>query len=158
TASLDLIVDEAVRATRAAAAERKVTVSSTLSRGLAVCADPRRLAQVFENLLLNAIQHSSEKGRVSVDAHVSVDGDEEGWICFVSDRGPGFAEEDLPRVFEPFFTRRQGGTGLGLALAARIVDDHGGRIQARNRPGGGAALSVKLPRRGACAEKEEGPE
>src|SRR5262249_28115909 len=157
-ASLDEIVDEAVRATRALAADRKVTVTNNLSRGLGLCADPRRLAHVFENLLLNAIQHSPEQGCVSVDAHVSVEGDERWWMCLGSDRGPGFAEEALPRAFEPFFTRRQGGTGLGLALAARIVDDHGGRIQARNRPGGGAVLSVKLPRKSACAGNEEGRE
>jgi signal transduction histidine kinase len=63
----------------------------------------------------------------------------------VRDRGPGFAEADLPRVFHPFFTRRPGGTGLGLPIVQRIVDEHGGTISAGNHPEGGALIRVDLP-------------
>ena len=107
--------------------------------------DPKRLAQVFRNLLENGVQHSPAGGEVRVAAAVVRQSDETRVECVIEDKGPGFRAEDLPHVFEPFFTRRHGGTGLGLSIVYRIVTDHGGTIVARNRPGGGARITVGLP-------------
>ncbi|MFN8573703.1 MAG: ATP-binding protein [Gemmatimonadaceae bacterium] len=106
--------------------------------------DRARLVQVLHNLILNAIQHSPRGGIVHI--HVIHDSSEPSPRCRfeVADSGHGFAVQDLPHVFEPFFTRRPGGTGLGLALAHRIITDHGGTIAAANRPGGGAMVTVTL--------------
>jgi signal transduction histidine kinase len=72
--------------------------------------------------------------------------DGEAWIeCAIMDCGPGFNPEDLPRLFEPFFSRRGGGSGLGLSIAQRIVEQHGGTLAAANRAEGGAMMTVRLP-------------
>ena len=104
--------------------------------------DRDRVRQVLVNLLENAVWAAGEGGRVQ--ARVA---QEAGHLVYtVRDHGPGFPEEDLPRIFEPFFTGRTDGTGLGLAVARRIVDLHAGSITARNHPGGGAEMRVALPR------------
>jgi len=108
----------------------------------AVAVSAPRLEQVFRNLIENAIHHSPPGGCVTVRVRRGRVG---GVECSVQDAGPGFRDEDLPRVFEPFFTRRHGGTGLGLALAQRIVQQHGGTLGAENAAQGGAVLRVELP-------------
>jgi signal transduction histidine kinase len=117
--------------------------------------DRERLLQVFQNLIENAIQHSPPGGSVALEAQEIC---EEGqrWISYaIKDSGSGFSQDDLPKIFEPFFTRRRGGTGLGLSIVQRIVEEHAGRIAADNQPEGGAVVLVKFP---LVQEKEEGRE
>ena len=140
--ALEAILQEAVRACEPLAAD--LLVRQDVPMGLpAVYADRQRVVQVFQNLVQNAIQHSPPGTRVSIAAGSAPEG-RAVW-CTVRDAGPGFAPEDLRRLFEPFYTRRQGGTGLGLSIAQRIVEQHGGRIEAHNHPDGGAVVTVTLP-------------
>ena len=67
------------------------------------------------------------------------------WIR-VSDEGPGVEESQLARIFEPYFSTHAGGTGLGLPIALRIAEEHGGTIRARNRASGGLEVTVTIPR------------
>src|SRR5260370_3398238 len=98
--------------------------------------DGSRLAQAFENLITNAIQYSTRGQAVSIS-----EAETEGFAEWeIRDRGAGFIESDLPRIFQPFFTRRRGGTGLGLAIVQRIIDQHGGMVAAKNHPDGGAVV------------------
>jgi PAS domain S-box-containing protein len=104
------------------------------------------LGQVFLNLLLNAAEalpagRPAAVHRVVVRATAAA-----GEVRVeVQDSGPGIPEALLPRVFEPFVTTKPEGTGLGLALSARIVGRAGGRLEAANAPGGGAVFTVRLP-------------
>jgi PAS domain S-box-containing protein len=107
--------------------------------------DRRRMIQVFRNLIENAIQHSPAGGTVSVKAEETRAEETRRVVCRIQDSGPGFRPDDLPRLFEPFFTRRRGGTGLGLSIVQRIVEEHKGKISLDNAPGGGAMAAVELP-------------
>jgi len=114
--------------------------------------DRGRVQQVLQNVIQNAIQHSPPGATVNVsvgqeDARAGGASAPCVWAT-VRDFGPGFPPPDLPRLFEPFFTRRPGGTGLGLSIAQRIVSQHGGRLEASVHPEGGAVMTVKLPAAG----------
>jgi len=104
--------------------------------------DRARMQQVLVNLIRNALQASGEDGKVEVSLAF-----EDGKLVFkVSDSGPGLVAGEESRIFEPFYTRRVKGTGLGLAVARRIVTGHGGDIEARNnQPEAGAQFVVRLP-------------
>jgi PAS domain S-box-containing protein len=143
-ACIAVVVNTGVAAAGSLAATHGVTVRSSVPPSLVqVPMDRPRMLQVFDNLLANAIQHSKNGGIVEVSAEVVTDG--QSVRILVEDRGPGFQPADLPRLFEPFFTRRRGGTGLGLSLVRRIVEEHNGTVTATNREGGGASMLVTLP-------------
>lgn len=138
----------AATAESCSALARKQGVKITVQMGsepVIVPMNQDRLAQVFQNLFDNALQHAPPQTAVTLVANCFEQGGRRWITCLVSDSGPGFQPEDLPRIFEPFFTRRRGGTGLGLALVQRVVHEHGGEITAQNRPEGGAVVSVRLP-------------
>lgn len=105
------------------------------------------LASAVENVLRNAVLHSGPQA----DVEVRLTRQAGEIVITVADRGPGVPEEDLKRLFEPFYRvdpsrdHKQTGYGLGLAIAARIIERHGGRVEARNRPGGGLAVNFRLP-------------
>jgi signal transduction histidine kinase len=104
-------------------------------------ADRDRIKQVLLNLVLNAIQAMPGGGRLILGASVSG-----GALTLdVSDTGDGIAPEVLRRLFEPYVTTKPKGLGLGLAIARRIVEAHGGRIEAVNSPDGGSRFRVTLP-------------
>ncbi|MEZ4264856.1 MAG: ATP-binding protein [Myxococcota bacterium] len=104
--------------------------------------DADRLEQVLVNLIRNAVQASADGAVVEARAA----GDRRGGLRFeVRDFGAGFSAEARARLFEPFHTTKITGTGLGLAVARRIVEAHGGSIEATNHPEGGALLTVRIP-------------
>ena len=155
---IDGVLEEAVAQCAQLARERGVdVVVRPAPRVVRVLMDRSRLIRLFRNLIENAIFHSSPGSTVDVEAQRPAGGGTARTRlveCRVLDRGSGFEADDLGRVFEPFFTRRREGIGLGLAIARRIAEDHGGRISARNRSdgGGGAELLVELPRGGDSGE------
>jgi two-component system sensor histidine kinase HydH len=107
--------------------------------------DRDRMVAVLVNLLENARDASPDGA--PVELRVALDGNR--LVLEVSDRGDGLSPGAEAHAFEPFFTTRVHGTGLGLALAKRVVEGHGGTIQAQNREGGGAVFRITLPREAA---------
>ncbi|MFH1723882.1 MAG: PAS domain S-box protein [Elusimicrobiota bacterium] len=103
--------------------------------------DGDQLRQVLWNVVMNALQAMGGKGLLAIST-----GMEEGEaVLRVSDTGPGVPEESRTKIFEPFHTTKQQGTGLGLAVAERIVSAHGGHILIESAPGSGARFSIVLP-------------
>lgn len=122
------------------------------NKSVIVEGDPDLLHRAVFNLLLNAVQHAGPHGTVHVELGAASKRDVPASVealkpvrLTVRDSGPGIPEEDIPRVFDPFFTTRQGGTGLGLAMVHRAVEAHQGTILVDGGSGGGAEFTVYLP-------------
>jgi two-component system, OmpR family, sensor histidine kinase BaeS len=109
--------------------------------------DPERIRQVLYNLLDNALRHTPEGGMVRCTIRKA----EQHILLEISDEGPGIPPADLERVFERLYrtdaarNREAGGSGLGLAIVRTLIEAHGGRVWAANRPEGGAVFTVTLP-------------
>ncbi len=142
---VDALLREALAACSALAQEAGVRLQLEAPPVLPVLQrHPERLVQALVNLVSNAIQYSPRGGVVSVRAEVTETYGQQLLRCTVEDEGPGFAEEDLPRLAEPFFSRRRGGTGLGLSIVRRVVDEHQGSLDFSNREGGGGRVTLRF--------------
>jgi signal transduction histidine kinase len=146
---LRAVVREAADLVRARAAQQQVQLAAEVPEGpVTACVDRGQLATVLVNLFLNALDAMPRGGRLEA----RLEGQPGGAICLtVSDTGPGIAAEVAGRLFTPFATTKPTGTGLGLSVSRRILEEHGGAIAAGNRPGGGAAFTITLP--GPAAEE-----
>ena len=146
SASLNDMINRSIRACLPAAEAAHVTLVNEVSDSLPrIMVDRRRLSRVFINLIQNAIQHSPSKGIVTVEAHIVAEGNQDWIDCAIKDVGSGIQDEDVAKIFEPFFSKRRGGTGLGLAIAQKTMEEHGGKLLARNNPEGGACLIARFP-------------
>ncbi len=153
TTQIDIaqVARETVRGASALAAEREVRLTLDAGSAAPAVADRGRIVQLLLVLLDNAVDHSPAGGEVAVCVRM-----EAGLaVIEVDDEGPGIPEADRQRIFEPFTrlpgtTRHgSGGTGLGLAVARRIAEAHGGSIEAGAPPRGGARFTVRIPGSGA---------
>jgi two-component system, OmpR family, sensor histidine kinase MprB len=138
----DVALDELARDAieRARRRARGLTFEQRIAPSL-IHADPERVGRAISNMLDNACKWSPSDGRIDVEVA--------GGRVTVRDRGPGFAEQDLPRVFDRFWrsdeARGKPGSGLGLAIVQRVAEEHGGAVRAANAEGGGAKISLELP-------------
>ena len=109
------------------------------------------MERVFYNLLLNAAQASPPRGAITVKTRRAEDVVE----IAVIDRGAGIDPKNRESIFNPFFTTKPDGVGLGLAIVSKIVDEHGGKIAVESEPGKGSVFRVYLPATAAAGIKEE---
>ena len=110
--------------------------------GVEVEVDPSQLGQVLWNLMRNAAEALDGQGTI----HVSVVGDDDDASIEVSDDGKGIPADQIENIFDPFFTTKEHGTGFGLAIVHRIVQDNGGTIRVRSVPGTGSTFTIVFPR------------
>jgi signal transduction histidine kinase len=104
---------------------------------------PDRLRQAFLNLVLNALEAMPDGGRLCIGTDCTGDS---GWVCVTfADTGCGIAPEVIPRLFEPFYTTKANGLGLGLYITHDVVEEHGGRIEVESLLGEGTTFTVWLP-------------
>jgi signal transduction histidine kinase len=146
------VVRRAVRSCAALCRDREVQIEAEVPEELPpVEMDGVRVEQALQNLMANAVQHSPRGSTVWVRGKVDEGRDEPGIRCTVDDEGPGLPEGESSRIFEPFFSRRKGGTGLGLCIVQRVAEAHGGEVTAENRPGAGARFTLVLPLAGGAS-------
>jgi two-component system sensor histidine kinase PilS (NtrC family) len=140
---LGVMVEETMQVARGEQAFASVEMAMEVDRPLPVRADPAKLRQVLWNLLRNAADAAALGGKhVHVDARCGPD----DTTIVVSDDGPGIAEDQLAHIFDPFYTTKNKGTGLGLATCHAIIAEHHGHIDVASEVGKGTQMVVVLPR------------
>jgi len=141
-ASLNEVVEKTLELLRPEIENRGVTVKTKLARDLAPTQiDPTQMQQVLVNLLKNAVQAMTVGGTLTLQTGETSDS---VWVS-VNDTGGGIPQEQINRIFEPFYTTKKQGTGLGLMIVQRIVRAHHGRIELESHAGRGTTFRVWLP-------------
>jgi len=154
--SLDKLVDRALALEAGDLERRGIQVTREPGPGHAeLVGDPDQLCQLLLGLVTNAAEALGSGGRIALRSEA----DRTGLRIEVADDGPGVSLEEAERIFEPFYTTKDSGTGLGLAMTARIVHSHGGTIQVlqgrgAGEDGQGACFRVELPRGGPEAAEQ----
>jgi len=141
------VIGEVIQLTRSEAMKSDVSVQTQFAENLsAVAGDQTQLQQVILNLILNAVQAMSESGLDVRELQISTEANQpDGVIVLVRDSGPGIHQENLDRLFDPFYTTKRAGMGMGLAICRSIVEGHGGRIWATANIPRGAAFHFTVP-------------
>ena len=142
-ADLIPIFEETLQLLRPQIEKGKVTVNKRFETLPLITVDKEQIKQVILNLLMNAIQSMPGGGELSIGGQFSKDG---YWVeLTVQDSGMGIPAEDADRLFDPFFSTKEGGIGLGLSIAHRIIDQHHGKIEVESNPGRGTCFILSLP-------------
>jgi two-component system, LuxR family, sensor kinase FixL len=152
---MNQVARDVVRLSKSDAVSRSCTVLTELDSELtSVEADPIQLQQVLLNLVLNAFDAMREIPVQFRQVVLSTKSDADGFVrTAVRDFGPGFSDNLRKRIFEPFFSTKKDGLGMGLAIARSIVESFGGVLDARNAPGGDALFHITLPGRSEDANE-----
>ena len=140
--NLNQLVQESIRFLEAEIADRNIIVESELRSDIPLLElDRTQMKQVFFNVIKNAFQAMKSGGVLRVRTDVD---DRFASVTF-TDSGGGIPEEEMSKIFEPYFTTKAGGSGLGLLIVRRIIREHGGEMELLNSPGTGLSLTMKLP-------------
>ena len=150
---INKVILEVIALTRGELMKNNVSAQTQLAEGLPLIRGDRvQLQQVIFNLILNAVQAMSDVTERTRELLISTGQEVSGAVLVtVQDSGPGFSPESFDRVFDPFYTTKAEGMGMGLSICRSIVEAHGGRISASLTAGRGAAVQCSLPMHGERA-------
>jgi PAS domain S-box-containing protein len=151
--ALNRIMDEVIELTQAEAARNRVSVRTAFADGLPdIVGDRVELQQVAVNLILNAIEAMSEMASGARELVIrTADADRDGVLVAIMDTGPGLPPANLDRIFEPFYSTKSGGLGIGLSICRSIIESYGGRLWANPNQPCGAAFQFTIPAWGATS-------
>ena len=121
---------------------KSIEIRNEIPGGVEVLVDSGKMRQVLLNILINAVQSIDSVGTIDL----TLSENENDCSLIVSDTGCGIPEAELDRVFSPFFTTKEKGTGLGMAVASKIVESHGGTLEVASEAGKGATFTIRLPK------------
>lgn len=145
------LIDETVEFLQGTLLNKQIEVVRAYTKQDEVTVDPGQMKQVFLNVLLNSIEAMERPGCISISSVM-----ENGHLeVMVADTGPGIPKKDLPHVFDPFYTTKPMGTGLGLSVAHSIVQEHGGRVAIESDVGRGTTVRIQLPVSEVRSQKTE---
>jgi PAS domain S-box-containing protein len=148
--SINEIMKKSIWFLRISAQQKNLTFDGALAEGLPdVMADPKQIQQVMLNIIQNAIDAAPPNTKITIDttcSHCNGQADQDSKIFVtIRDRGPGMSKEMLQHLFEPFYTTKQGGTGLGLMLSKQILEKHSAEISYEAADGGGLMAKIIFP-------------
>lgn len=136
------IIEEVIKLAEYKAHEQKIELKVNLAEDITpINIDKQQIKACLMNIILNAIQAMPDGGEISVNA-VS---DNSSVVIRIEDNGGGIAKEDMEKIFEPYFTTKIAGIGLGLAITKRIIEEHNGSITIESRLGHGTAVAMEIP-------------
>ena len=137
------IFEETLQLLRPQMERQQISVQKDFQSLPSITIDKEQIKQVILNLLMNAIQAMPGGGELMISGRFSKDG---YWVeLTIQDSGIGIPLEDLEKLFDPFFSTKEGGIGLGLSIAHRIIDQHHGKIEVESTPGKGTLFTISLP-------------
>ena len=139
--NLDGLIDQTLKLLQHTLAKNNISVAKNFGLAQNISADPNQLTQVFTNIILNAADAMKTGGRLTLSTSIK----EGSAIIAISDTGTGISENDARNIFEPFFSTKSHGTGLGLAVTKRIIEDHQGKITVESMQGEGTGFIISLP-------------
>ncbi len=141
------ILEEVIQMVEEEAVRNKISLQCRRERDIPVIlADPERLKQVFLNIIMNALQATEGGGTLDISARYNIPGEEpEEIILTFRDSGAGIAPEELEKIFEPFYTSRAKGMGLGLTICKKIIEQHQGTISVKSEALQGTSFTITLP-------------
>ncbi len=143
------LVDDVISLIKSEIDERNIVLIREIEKPIEIYVDPGRIKEALLNVLSNAVQSLGDNGTIFIKTYVK----DKASVIEIKDTGVGINEEDLLFIFDPFFTTKKTGTGLGLTITHKIIEEHKGHIEVESKPGKGSTFRVIIPLNKVIDEK-----